>query len=104
MSTKLSAKLILLGGEPTHWCPGCKMVHRIDVNKRNAHTGAIWTWNGNADRPTFEPSINIVGVCHYFLRDGKLQFCGDSKHQLAGQTVDLPDIPADEAEFWGAPE
>lgn len=29
--------------------------------------------------------------CHLFLTDGVLQFCGDSEHKLAGQTLPLPD-------------
>lgn len=33
------------------------------------------------------------GICHYFIRGGKIEFCGDSTHNLSGQTVDLPDIP-----------
>jgi hypothetical protein len=32
-------------------------------------------------------------LCHYFIRAGKIEFCGDSPHNLAGQTVDLPDWP-----------
>lgn len=89
----LSKRLVLFGGEPTHWCPGCRMLHRIDVNAPNKHTGARWTWDGNAETPTFAPSINIVGRCHYFIRGGRIEFCGDSRHGLAGQTVDLPEIP-----------
>lgn len=77
-----------------HWCPGCRGPHLINVEKPN-HLGAKWTWNKNAEKPTFTPSINIVGHCHYFITDGKIQFCPDSKHKLAGMTVDLPDFPED---------
>lgn len=31
-------------------------------------------------------------VCHSFVRDGQIQFCMDSTHELAGKTVDLPDF------------
>lgn len=96
MSQRLSSKLMLLGSEPTHWCPGCKMLHRIDVNAPNRTTNARWTWNNDPVNPSFAPSINIVGQCHYFINEGKIIFCSDSKHELAGQTVDLPDIPEDE--------
>jgi hypothetical protein len=89
----LSKKLAMLGGEPTHWCPGCGELHRIDVNAANPNTGSQWTWDGNVDIPTFSPSINIVGRCHYFIVAGQIQFCKDSRHKLAGQTVDLPDLP-----------
>ncbi len=100
MSERLSAVLMLLGGEPTHWCPGCRQMHRINVNAPNPHTQARWTWDKNVDSPTFNPSINIVGHCHYFIRAGQIQFCADSKHALAGKTVPLPDIPAEEFDDW----
>lgn len=75
-----------------HWCPGCKQAHPINVEKPN-HCDAKWSWNGDIERPTFSPSINIVGRCHYFIRDGMIEFCADSKHNLAGRTVPLPDYP-----------
>jgi len=34
-----------------------------------------------------------VNICHSFIRDGKIQFLGDCTHALAGQTVDLPELP-----------
>jgi len=90
-----------------HWCPGCNSGHEIAVDAAN-HSGARWTFDGNAERPTFSPSINIrvntpdmkgyqpdhpSSVCHYFIRDGRIQFLGDCTHALKGQTVDLPEIP-----------
>lgn len=75
-----------------HWCPGCKMNHVIYTDPKAQPNGHHWRFDGNMDAPTFEPSINIVGQCHYFLRGGRLEYCSDSKHELAGQTVDLPDL------------
>ena len=75
-----------------HWCPGCKRAHSINTLIKNTF-GAVWSFDGNMESPTFSPSINIVGQCHYFIQAGKIQFCQDSKHALAGQTVDLPDLP-----------
>lgn len=98
-------------GGYAHWCPGCQSLHSFatDAPQRN---GARWTFDGNVDRPTFSPSMHIKwgrfadpsyrvepgeedlsGVCHYFLRDGQLQYLGDSTHALAGQTVPLPELP-----------
>lgn len=81
-----------------HWCPGCDAPHQIAVDQPFAN-GARWTWDGNAEAPTFSPSINCgPGTklqCHYFIRAGRIEFCADSHHALAGQTVDIPDIPAD---------
>jgi hypothetical protein len=100
VSVQLSPVLMLLGKEPTHWCPGCRMLHRINVNAPNEYTGARWTWNSDVNAPTFEPSIHIVGVCHYFIRAGQIQFCADSKHQFAGQSMPLPAIPREDLDFW----
>lgn len=90
---QLSTRLTIVAGEPTHYCPGCDQLHRINVNAPNPVTGAIWHWNHNADRPTFSPSVHIVGRCHYFLSDGELQYLPDCSHELAGQTVALPELP-----------
>jgi hypothetical protein len=90
-----------------HWCPGCNCGHEIDTEAPNG-AGARWSFNGDPKSPTFSPSINMKinpkghpgyqpdvasTVCHYFIRAGRIEFCGDSTHALAGQTVDLPEIP-----------
>ena len=92
-----------------HWCPGCKEMHTLPDS---------WTFNGNVDKPTFTPSFRHSGmkrvleygrwtghwyrdadgnpiphVCHYILTAGQLEFCSDSTHDLAGQTVPLPELP-----------
>lgn len=69
-------------------CPGCKEAHPFDQR---------WTFNGNYDLPTFTPSLRVMGAregetkCHSFVTNGRIEFCGDSPHALAGQTVDLPE-------------
>lgn len=73
------------------YCPGCKSHHIFDV--RNDGQRPNWRFNGNLDKPTFEPSLHYVGRCHLRLIDGKLHFASDSKHHLAGKVVDLPDLP-----------
>lgn len=93
MTVRLSSKIWDCDdGLLMHWCPGCKSRHYIDTQEPNG-SGAIWRWDGNAEAPTFSPSVNIVGQCHYFITSGQIQFCGDSQHALAGQTVPFPDIP-----------
>lgn len=89
----MSRKLVEMAGEPSHWCPGCNRLHRINVRNPNESTGAKWHWDGNVDRPTFSPSVNIVGQCHYFVRNGRIEFCDDSLHFLAGKRVEMPDLP-----------
>nr|WP_279380949.1 DUF6527 family protein [Acetobacter sacchari] len=82
------------------WCPGCQMIHPINVTGC-PQDGPKWSFDGNAQAPTFGPSVKVDlgrnpgATCHYFVRAGQIQFCGDSTHALAGKTVPLPDIPDD---------
>lgn len=39
------------------WCPGCKETHGVP-------SGRGWTWNGNTDAPTVQPSLLITSG-HY---------------------------------------
>jgi len=94
-------------------CPACKAIHAI---------GMSWQYNGNPDSPTFSPSLLVTSGhhdsqhragdpcwctfnvanpgecdfkcfrCHSFVTDGKIQFLDDCSHELAGQTVDLPEM------------
>lgn len=76
------------------WCPGCDEVHQFQVPP--------WTFDGDMERPTFGPSLLHPSKpirCHLVLRAGRIEFCGDCAHPLAGQTVDLPDLP-DEILAW----
>lgn len=85
-------------------CPGCKYLHAVKVDGSRG-----WTFNGNGDRPTISPSVLVrtgsavdptfvdepgdpPTVCHSFVTDGRIRFLSDSAHELAGQTVDLPDL------------
>lgn len=102
----------LEGGLYAFQCPGCGENH-APSNK--------WAFNGDYDKPTFSPSILVTsghyspghsgpcwctweerfpnegpvpyrcGVCHSFVTDGKIQFLNDCTHELAGQTVEIPD-------------
>lgn len=87
-------------GSVLFYCPGCDGYHGIDKNR--------WHWNGDVKKPTFTPSVLVTydanpeaaeefkewrkkRICHSFVTDGKIKFLSDCTHQLAGQTVDLPD-------------
>lgn len=93
------------------FCPACDDLHCVEVAAEGA-----WTWDGNLDAPTVNPSIKVEGVqwnpddafykpshasvapggqicCHSFVRAGTWQFLGDCTHTMAGQTVPLPPIP-----------
>ena len=94
-------------------CHGCEQIHQVTLVGAHA-----WKWNGSLDKPTITPSIltesghyahgngcwckfnaerpdNLSGFhcyrCHSFVTDGRIQFLGDCSHQLANQTVDLPE-------------
>lgn len=97
------------------WCPGCGMPHQV---KHGEGPGPRWASNGDAARPTLQPSVlvryahwvppatmpevceqirrgeivqtKVEDTCHSFVTDGRIQFLGDCTHALAGQTVDLP--------------
>lgn len=88
-----------------HWCPGCEQAHAIYTSNRPGKP--TWEWDGNVEAPTVTPSVlcftryderdNLLPnngqrtLCHYFLKAGKIEYCSDSPHRFAGQTVDLPD-------------
>lgn len=97
------------GGRVYFWCPGCSQAHWIAIGEG---AGPRWGYNGNADAPTFTPSIlvgwtepsdvpgefddtskDIRKTCHSFVTDGKIQFLSDCTHGLAGQTVPLSSFP-----------
>lgn len=90
-------------GSLLFWCPGCDGPHRVTVGDG---PGPRWGYNGNADAPTFTPSVFVnapgqyftpsVPSCHSFVTDGQIHFLADCTHELAGQTVAIPDF---EAEF-----
>lgn len=85
-------------------CPGCKEPHVVPTAATH-ESGKAWGFNGDFERPTLTPSILVhprgvfaMGAivqtprCHSFVRDGRIEFCSDSEHALARQTVDLPDV------------
>ncbi len=73
------------------YCPGCRTSHVVPTGDPKG-----WDFNGNTESPTFSPSILLYGDahaprCHSFVRDGRIEYCADSTHAMAGQSVDLPD-------------
>ena len=106
------------GGRIAFWCPGCDEAHQIAVGDG---PGARWSWNGDAEKPVFGPSILVTGTewltdaeharmmrgesieprprrCHSFIgcngaAPGQIVFLGDCTHALAGQTINIPDWP-----------
>lgn len=81
------------------FCPGCKNLHSIIVELNADKQKPLWSWDGDLECPTFEPSIKSTWntpepqVCHSFLRDGIWDFLSDSTHELAGQKVPMVELP-----------
>lgn len=75
-----------------YFCKGCGFEHAF----RTVADGGKHQFNGNIDRPTISPSLlqDWEGVkrCHSFINDGKIQYLDDCQHELAGQTIELPEI------------
>lgn len=88
-------------------CPACKgeqiewgdgEVHPlIPYHEVNVGVGG-WEFNGSMERPTLKPSVRVrYGehldyVCHFFVQDGRIVYCGDSTHRLSGKTVELEEL------------
>ena len=78
------------------YCPGCNEPHYIQLKGEYQGDGLAWDFSGTHECPTFSPSYKAWRddyVCHFFVRGGKIQYCGDSTHELAGKTVDMVEYP-----------
>lgn len=94
------------------WCPGCDQLHAIEIEV----AAKKWDFSVDTDnRVTVSPSILVSGTqwpegahfhkgshrvaagdkttCHSFIRGGKWEFLSDCTHALAGQTVEMIDLP-----------
>lgn len=65
----------------------------------NHYRGAVWSWNGDIEKPTLKPSIltypKFAGQefrCHSFVNDGQVKFLSDCSHDNANKTLELLDI------------
>ena len=97
-------------------CPGCKQPHVYVTAEHTNGVGPTWTFDGNMDYPNFSPSLlnrwgthydpnwgaddpdltpadrnALSGTCHLFVRNGMIEYCADSSHELAGKTVPMID-------------
>lgn len=111
------------GGLVAFWCPGCDEAHNLrpraegapspswEFNGDGDHptfSPSVLVTSGhyvsffkpgdscwctyNAENPE-RPSRATCSRCHSYVRNGMIEFLGDSTHALAGQTVPLPDWP-----------
>lgn len=97
-----------VGASAWWWCPGCEQArgfgaHRFAIVGDDGSTpdGSCWTFDGNLDAPTFDPSyLTWLGEqaspwyrCHTFVRAGRIEYLGDCSHPLVGQTVEMVPVP-----------
>lgn len=93
MSDSSPIRMLDNGGQ-IFYCPACRTEHAVNQG------GPKWTFNGDMMRPTFQPSIKVTSsyqgaqsVCHFFVRDGSIEYCSDCTHSFANLTVPLPAWP-----------
>ena len=104
----------------SYWCQGCNSWHSIRTKGATAWgwngdmlrptftpsvllQGTRLTDKGNAEIEAWRaagmpprgdaPFDSAPFCCHSFVTDGKVQFLSDCTHALAGQTVELADLP-----------
>jgi hypothetical protein len=77
-------------GDKVAWtfrCPGCDDTHFITSS---------WTFNGDKDRPTFNPSVVVTyngedegrpvqTRCHFIITSGRIECLSDSTHGPRGE-------------------
>lgn len=54
------------------WFPAPADLCSIRVQGAETPGRPTWTWNGNTEKPTLNPSVNIVGAWHGWIREGEL--------------------------------
>src|SRR5437588_9906802 len=78
------------------WCPACSELHAYVTSQAYAtrHGMPVWRFNDSIEAPTFSPSWRRIGgnECHFYVHDGRIDYCGDAKHALAGKTVEMIEI------------
>ena len=115
--SQISPKLRRSINSLVFWCPGCEETHVIDLGKwqwdgnltQPTFAPSVLVTSGhfivgspdpttcwctyNREHPD-NPAPFRCQRCHTYVREGRIQFLPDSTHALAGQTIDLPDLPA----------
>lgn len=86
------------------YCEGCKCSHWFRVRYKTFTREsvnrppniALWSWNGNFEKPTITPSIDCNRSspelrCHSIVTDGMIHFLNDSYHDFKGRIIPLVD-------------
>lgn len=82
-------------------CPACGHAHKFCTAEAHTEGWPVWILTGMPNKPTIRDSLlytweegpeHIPMRCHCFVTDGRIDYCGDSTHAMAGKTVELPDF------------
>lgn len=93
----------MLGREDSYLfeCAACLNSHWVNFDQKE--TPCWFFVNRDIDSPTVTPSIRVsftylndqdvelTNTCHFFIKNGMQEFCGDCTHELANQTVEIPE-------------
>jgi hypothetical protein len=86
-------KMVMENEYVRYSCPGCGHAHCVPAKR--------WNFNGDLQKPTLSPSVRHfytkedktqVTTCHYFIKNGVIEYCGDCQHDLKGKKIELPEI------------
>lgn len=95
----------LINNNLFYWCEGCGHCHHVPVDGSRG-----WQFSGTIENPSLSPSVRHfytdpetsaqITVCHYWLKNGNIEYCGDCQHKFANTTRQLISIPED----YGLPQ
>jgi hypothetical protein len=81
------------------YCEMCQINHHIPT----VGDHPVWTFNGDLEYPTFMPSVVVSSkysaennanpyICHFFIKNGTIEYQGDCTHEFKNKTLSLKDI------------
>lgn len=96
------------------YCAGCQHNHSIvtkwgdvqldrwhkkmDQKDKNSNP-PMWRFTGSLDHPTISPSVlykwaagEKSGVCHFFVKQGVIEYLEDCTHQFKGKKLGLENV------------
>lgn len=92
------------------WCPGCGSLHHFTVEvfdteyrRPNGDPEPVWGWDGNMEKPTFNPSMLAYYTVHLCPPDYEHHVvcedpenCGESSHAILNSERWQPAPPPEE--------
>lgn len=70
------------GGGLAFWCQGCREAHVVWVGEG---PGPRWSWNGDAEKPVFGPSVLVRGM--QTVRDERGRWTGEWVRDANGEPL-----------------